>query len=363
MDFDDLKSAEIPKEYLQKVVDNLEYNKAVIAYYNMFKNEAGVMFSYRDIEKKAKRLSICNKFWMLDKYEQQKIKDFQKTTLCLDKFCSNCKKVKQASRMARYIPELEPFKDSLYHMTLTLPNVEGTELKYIYERMAKAFKSLVRILTGNYRVKDLDLTLWGYIGAIRSLEVTFKLNSYHPHFHVGLIMQKQLSKKNIENTYSWNFKNDIPELKRLFCEEEILIQKIWRLLIDNQKITKDNIDSLDIGYSCTIDKFQDSDYAELFKYMTKETDEKGQVLTYQNFITLLHGLYGVHQIRGYGCMHHIKNDEDVLEDYERIYEEMIQNIRAKENPTMVMERPQDLLSDSEYKIISRKMIFKHLKEL
>lgn len=359
---EDILKAVIPKDLLQNVVENSEYNKTISYYYEKFKSEAGVVFSRPDIEKKKKRLDFCNKFWLMDKYEMQKIKDFQKTNLCSDKFCSNCKKVKQASRMSRYIPEIDHYKENLYHLTLTLPNCEGTQLKYTYDKMAKAFKSLIRIITGNYRVSTLDFQSWGYLGAVRSLEVTFNGKNYHPHFHVGIILTKQLGRKIIENKYSFDFKKGIAELKRLFCEEEILIQKMWYLLLNDIKITKENIDKLELGYSCAMDKFNESDYAELFKYMTKETDQTGNVLTYDNFVTLLHGLYGVHQIRGYGCLHRIK-DEDNFEDYERIYDEMIQKIRAKENPSAVTERPRDLLSDSEYTLISRKTYFKYLANI
>lgn len=264
--------------------------------------------------------------------------------------------------MAKYIPELEQYQENLYHLTLTLPNCKGTDLRYTYDKIAKAFKRLIRFLNGDLKIKDLSFEEWGYMGAVRSLEVTFNEDSYHPHLHVGLVMQKSLGKKNIENKYSWDFKKAIPELKRLFCEEEILIQKIWFLLLNGIKVTKKEIESLELGYSCTMDKFQPGDYAELFKYMTKETNEKGKVLSYQNFVNLLHGLYNVKQIQGYGCLYRIK-DEDNTEEYERIYDEMIQEIRAKENPAMAYQTPRELLSDSEYTLISRKSYFKYLKTL
>jgi hypothetical protein len=152
------------------------------------------------------------------------------------------------------------------------------------------------------------------------------------------------------------------QLKRLYCSEEILIQKIWFLLLNNIKVTKKSIDELEEGYSCTLDKFPPEDYAELFKYMTKERDEKGNVLTYDNFVSLYYGLYRVKQIQGYGCLYQITDDGD-LEALEDKYEEYIQEIRKKESPMMVYEKPQDLFLDSEYKLISRKSYFKYLRQL
>nr|AAB02938.1 RepB homolog [Clostridium sp. MCF-1] len=224
-----------------------------------------MVFSRPDVEKWKKRLDLCNKYWLMDKYEMQKIKDFQKTNLCLDKFCNNCKKVKQASRMSKYIPEIEPYRENLYHLTLTLPNCTGVELRYTYDKMAKAFKRLIRYLTGNLEWKGLDFSNWGYKGSVRSLEVTFKGDSYHPHFHVALWLTGQNFLGEYENTnvYSYDFRNGFGELKQLFCEQEILIQKIWYLLLNGQKVTKDSIDSLKLGYSCILHQFIDSDYKQL----------------------------------------------------------------------------------------------------
>nr|WP_192963075.1 hypothetical protein [Clostridium sp. MCF-1] len=96
--------------------------------------------------------------------------------------------------------------------------------------------------------------------------------------------------------------------------------------------------------------------------MTKGTDERGHVLTYENFVSLLHGLYRVKQIQGYGCLYRISDDE-ITEEYERIYEAMIQEIRAKEKPIAVLQQLEGLLSDNEYQLISRKSYFKYLKNL
>ena len=77
----------------------------------------------------------------MDHYQEQKIKDFKRTNLCKDKFCNNCKKVKQASRMARFIPYLEQYKSDLFLLTLTVPNVLGNELRPMIKTIFKAYKS------------------------------------------------------------------------------------------------------------------------------------------------------------------------------------------------------------------------------
>ena len=372
-----IENAVVSKEILEDVIRNLNYNKTIIDYYEFFsQNSGGITFNIKTLEGNTKRLRSCNRLWSIDKYEEQKIKDFVGTNLCRDKFCANCKKVRQAARMAKYIPVLESYKDRLFHLTLTLPNVPGEDLIYTYKKMANAFRKLIGYLEGRKKIKEIDFSSWGYEGAVRSLEVTFKGDSYHPHFHVGLVLNPNiLSKKHITNTFSYDYKTGIAELKRLFSKEEILIQKIWYLLINDKKVNKANIEGIkairkelneknieSIGYSCTIDKFKEQDFAELFKYMTKEKDENGELLTYENFVALYFGLYRVKQIQGYGCLYSVTDEID-LEEYEEKYIEFIDSIRKKEDPERVYQKPQDLVLDNQYKLISRKSYFKYLREL
>jgi len=354
----ELKQAVVPKDVLENVVRNIEYNKAIINHYELLQKE----MPFSNIQRKVERISDCNRVWQLDKYEQQKVKDFKRTNLCKDKFCANCKKVKQASRMAKYIPHIEQYRESLYHMVLTQPNVPGEALEATLKHMARCFKHLVEYLTGHKKVKGLAFDSWGYQGSVRSLEVTFRGDSYHPHYHVGLVMDKLLGPRVHENVYSYDYRSGLPELKRLFSDEEILIQKIWYLLINGKRVTKKAIDELELGYSCMINEFAPGDYAELFKYMTKECDEDNQVLNYDNFKTLYNALYRVKQIQGYGCLYRITDDGDT-EAYEAIYEAFIEELKERENPTVSRETPQDLLGDTRYLLISRKSYFKYLRQL
>lgn len=357
-----LKGAEVEKETLQEVVDNINNNQAVIGYYNRFAHESSVIFSKDLIEKKRDSISYCNKLWLVDKYEKHKIKDFKKTNLCHDKFCSNCKMVKQASRMARYVDNIKPYSDSLYHLVLTIPNVSGDELRYTVKHMAKCFKSLINYFTGHNKIKGVNFGNF-YRGAIRSLEVTFKGNSYHPHYHVGIVLENfKLGEKDIINKYSYDNRKGVKELKRCFSKDEILIQKIWYLLFNRIEVNKENIQALDIGYSCNMGKFNEDDYAELFKYMTKIKDDKGNIMTYSNFTALYYGLYRIKQIQGYGVFYNITDDGD-LEKMQEQYEKYINQLKEKESPVASYEKPQDLINDNDYMLISRKSYFKYLQSI
>jgi hypothetical protein len=353
-----LIKAMVPKTLLLNVVNNINYNKIIIDYYKKYAEELGEP-KKKTLENKVENIELCNKFWDIDVYHKSLVKDYKKTTLCKDKFCNNCKKVKQAARMAKYMPKLEKYKDYAYHLTLTSPTVPGEELKNKIKLMSKCYRELNRILNGTKVIKGLDFSSWGYIGSIRSLEVTYLDNIYHPHYHCFLVLEDlKMGLKDKTNNYSYSYY----KFHQGFSNEEVLIQKIWYLLINEIRVTKNNIDKLDIGYSCKMDKLQEGAYNELFKYMTKEVNDSGNVLTYENFKTLYEALYRVKQIQGYGCLYQV-TDEGDTESMIKEYQKLIDELQKIENPENVLERPQDLLLDKKYTLISRKSYMKYLKDL
>lgn len=345
----------IDRSFLEKSLLNVEYNKIIINYYERFLKEIQGD-KIKTITNKIENIKLCNKFWQIDKYKKQKIKDFKKTNLCRDKFCNNCKKVNQAARMAKYMPELKKYDDISYHLTLTSPTVSGEYLKDKIKLMAKSYRTLNLYITGKKKVNGFDFSSWKCKGSIRSLEVTFKDNQYHPHYHCLLLLEGiGTLDKTIINDYSYSY----GELKNLYSKEEILIQKLWYLIINGIRITKKNIDSLDIGYSCKMDKLGEGDYNELFKYMTKEIAEDGQVLTYQNFKTLYYALYRVKQIQGYGLLYRI-TDEGDTESFIEEYQKIIDELQKVEIPLNVLETLEELLKDKDYTMISRSSYMKYM---
>ena len=355
----DLKGIEVKKDYINNILVNNKYNQEVITeYYHQLQQE----FKDINFQNKIDNISNCNSWWLLDYYKEQKVKDFKKTNLCKDKFCNNCKKVKQASRLSKFMPLINQYKEenNLYHLTLTVPNCEGDNLALTIKTMFESFRRLIRYLALDKKIKGLDFEQYGYMGAIRSLEVTFKGDSYHPHLHCILAFNNSLNNnKYIENTYSNSKKNG----HRKFTDFEILIQKIWYLLNNKIKVTKKAIDELELGYSCTIDDIDESSAYEVFKYMTKSTDEEKNILTYDNFKTLYFALHRVRQIQGYGCFYNVKDDDSVIDEVDDLYNVIIELLKAKENPLEVSQTPEDLLKDDENIIISRKKIFSYLKKL
>lgn len=370
----DLEKLVIPRDYVESITENISHNKITLDYYQLLAKDSEFNFEFatehelvkkqiknKTIENKIDRIANCNRYWTLDKWDIQKIKAFKKTNLCRDKFCNNCKKVKQASRMAKYIPELEPYRQNIYHMVLTAPNVPGIDLKASINRQNKAFRMIIRYLAGDLKIKGLDFIKYGYRGAVRSNEVTYRGDSYHPHMHIAIILENgpTCEQKTITNRYSFHYN----ELRRLFSEFEILIQKIFYLLYNGIRVTKKEIDSLSEGFSCIVDYFSDSDYAELFKYMTKSTDQDGTVMSYGNFKVLEDGLHSLRQIQGYGCLYNVKDDGIDEEEIVEIWSDIVNYLNKIENPVEVRETPQDLSKDNVYTLISPKRIYTYLRQL
>lgn len=359
---------EIDKTYIKDTINNVAYNKVIINYYERLANELAPGKKNKNLptfkaisiisDYKVNSIKKCNDYWFIDKYERNEIKDFVKTNLCKDKFCNNCKKVKQASRMVRYIPELEKYKDSLYHLTLTLPNVSGLELKATINKMSRGFKQLIRYIDGTKELTFINFKKYGYKGGIRSLEVTFKKDNYHPHYHCALIFKNLVLDKKIKNSYSIDHYNNRED--RLFSEFEIIIQKLWYLIMNNMVVNEKNFNELELGYSCNCDKFKENDYAELFKYMTKETDENHNVLTYENFKALYFATKNVKQIQGYGCLYMV-NDNNIFNEVDKVYKDIKEILNQEEKPLHTFESLIDLLNDKEYTLISRKKIYSYLK--
>lgn len=363
---DTLKNITVKKELLDNVLQNIEYNKLMIYHYDRLFKET----KEDKLFKKKDRMNDCNSFWIVDKYEKSKVKDFKKTNLCKDKFCNNCKKVKQASRMGKFIPLLQPYAEDMYQLTLTVPNCSGDELDDVIKKLFKSFARLIEYFKGKEKIKGLDFGYWGYEGAIRSLEVTYKKvkkgrgfrYEYHPHLHALIVFKGDLGERLYENPYSKDYLGK--RAVRKFNKEEIIIQKIWRLLNEGKKVTLKSIDSLDRGYSCQLDKFKPEDFIELFKYMTKSTSEDEKGMEYIQFKTLYYSLMNKRQIQGYGVFFNIKDDDEVsMEEVEEYYNEILEELREKENPVEIAESPQELVNDDDYTLISRKKVYQHLKSL
>lgn len=385
-----LEDLKIDKNHLFNVRQNNEYNKLVLKFYSklLFNSRYVSNVSYRNrakeydkydkdsitwrgqyekvvtLENKIANMRNCNSVWMLNVYDTHMIKVLEKTNLCKDRFCNNCKKVKQALRMQRFIPEIEKYKEfGLYHLVLTVPNVEGKDLSNTIKKMNESFAQLVRYFNPKNKkdtVSGINFDKYGYMGAIRSLEVTFKNDSYHPHFHILFCLDYDLEGEGENNINSFSRRNG--KITRKFTDTEIMIQKIWKLLMTGKTVTKRNIEKEELGYSVIMDKFKEDDYFELFKYMTKSTKDDNELFTYKNFIDLYFQLKGKRQIQGYGCFFRIK-DIDYKEEVDLRFDTFIAILDKYETPRISTEKTEDLYFDTEYELISKSTLYSHIRKI
>lgn len=274
----------------------------------------------------GERVDNCYRYWNVDYYKQQNIKDIKRISLCGDKFCNNCQNLLSKRRYQKYKPFLDLIAQSkyLYHIVFTVPNVSDVQFKQTFNRMYEKFSYMIKYFTGLKKIKGIDFPS-GYVGAVRSVEITTqtikKETFYHPHFHCIFVFDKPLPDKG-KNKNSFSFDKYGRRVTRTFTDFEILLQKVWYLLYNDERCILSNINELKEGYSVTIDdlKKHPKGYKEVFKYaiggLYKKSGEPLKDFTLAVFEKLYFALYNRKIIQGYGILNKFKfdNDDSLLQD-------------------------------------------------
>lgn len=423
----DISSMLITNEFVSKIVKHRKYDSVIAEYYYKLAQETKSNKEFWKYLNKADRIKACNQYWVLNSYEQSKIRDFLKTYLCRDPFCANCKKVRQAQRMNNYLDLFQKYDTDLYFFTITVPNCQGSQLREQINRLFAMYNKLIKCLDGSYKffeVLGLNEVFGEFLGAVRSLEVTYKKEGrfrFHPHIHAAIALKKyDMSKKYIKNRFSYsldkmevdstkdedgNFLNPelvntdgkqaVRQIKTLFNREEVKLQKLMYLFYDEvikkeqakvkgqkyndsvaKKVTGKYLDNMksDQCLSLSIEKFKPGQYKEMFKYMVKDnfgdiySDEvEEKMMDYDTFKILARELWNLKQIQGCGVFKNVTDDNDFeLEGkVDKIYSMFIYSLKQKELPVMIEEAPEDVLhniQNGRYIYISRKKIFSYLKK-
>ncbi|ERK28219.1 protein rep, partial [Clostridium intestinale] len=288
-------------DFRRSIYDNCVGNGLIDNYYQTLKEEFGLKNSKMAINilNKQARIRQCNKYWELDYYLDQKVKDMTKTYYCKDKFCLNCKKWRQAQRMKKFLPVLQQYDDDLYFVTFTIPNCDGLQVKETIKKIFSGHKRLVDYLLGLRKTKLFDRKMFNFIGGLRVLEISINRTSrhkYHVHLHCAYILKDfKMSTPKYQNSYSIDNSGKRDYIRK-FSLEEITLQKLWFIFYNNISLKKcptihsykalnsvTNREKLfdNNGYSVTIDKFKPGQYQEMFKYMIKDhatyVDENGDL--------------------------------------------------------------------------------------
>lgn len=189
---------------------------------------------------------------------------------------------------------------------------------------------------------------------------------FHPHIHALLLLKKDLPLYKTEsNPYSY----DRGVFKENFSTLEIFIQKVVFLICNGQKVTKQAIEALPLGYSCKMNKVDGEDWKEVFKYVTKLTKDEGDdsaVLTYEQFKTLYFALFKRKVMQGYGILYKVAKNDEIDDEIEAMYYKIVETLRLVENPIETGYAIDELLvalMTGRITCISKRTVQQYLNEL
>lgn len=365
---------ELKKEHFQELKKNIRYNYQIADFYiDRFQAEGGdipdnintpnELSEYLSKRKhsdkgffetkrtkwltKSSNIYNCCKYFDLDIYLKLKIKDVKRINLCRDKFCLNCQKMMASERQARFAPQLDELRKDyeVFHLVLSVPNCSGKKLLSTIDKMYKAFPHMLKYFKGQGKIKGVDFLSYGYAGAVRGLEITQNdtTKEFHPHFHCMILFRKGLELvKTIINPYSF----DHGILKNKFSPLEVLLQKLWYLLLNGERVTAKAFDELKLGYDVQMTN-SEGHYHEVFKYAFKGAfDEDKGVFLYneQTFWLLYEAFHNRRMIQGYGLLYNFDECEDIIQaELDFQYDYIISVLREIEKPIFRIENLDEVL--------------------
>ncbi len=304
-------------------------------------------------DNKCRAVDNCAKWWDIEHYTALNVKDIKRVNLCRDKFCFNCQSMLAAKRFSKFVPVLEENarKYKILHVVFTVPNCEPDELKPLLDRMYRKFPFVLRYFKGQAKVRGVDFVKYGYAGAVRGLEVSYNSEekTYHPHFHCMLLLRRGVDLRG-KHTNAYSFDHFDPTQKHKFSDFEILLQKIWYLLLNDCKVTADNLERLKIGYDVQASDPQ-GNYHEVFKYACKGAFKGGEgaaIYQAQIFWTLYEALHSRRMIQGYGALHNFNDlDGEILEeDTAALYAAYVAKLQEVEKPVFKVESLEEVCDRS-----------------
>lgn len=340
----DISDRVIDIDYFNDLKSHISHNYQIADFYQNLFEDTGDFTFYN----KSKFIDSCCRLWDVDYYRMQFVKDVKRVNLCRDKFCFNCQSMLAQKRQLKFSPILDRLRHDymVVHMTVTVPNCHPEELLPVLDKMYKKFPYLMRYFKGQKKVKGVDFMQYGYAGCVRGLEVTMNngTGQFHPHFHCMVLFHKDLDLRG-EFVNSFSFDNGV--LVRRFSCLEILLQKVWFLLMNDLVVTAKAISQLREGYSVLC---QDSGgaYHEAFKYACKGAfdDSKGAFLYKEPvFRVLYEALKNRRMIQGYGLLYNFNDlDGEILEtELEEEYNCLIAKLKELEEPILYIENLDDII--------------------
>ena len=367
----ELKAVTLKKKNIKKSAKRVSRNNEIAEFYFLMGAEqCDVDGEFETtFANKAENVKQCYRFWNLDYYRLQSVKDIKHINLCKDKFCLNCQHIIAQRRELKYMIPLDELRKNydIYHVVITVPNCKQSELRATLDRMYAKFPYVIQYMQGKRKSNNLNFVKFGFYGAIRALEVTHKLTEngfeFHPHFHCLFVLRQGLDKKK-KHTNEFSFSKG--KKVREFSDDEIFLQKVWHLLYNGERLTAENYNNLKQGYSVTMDDCK-GHYHQVFKYVLGGNFKKGMPLfDYEEFKTLYNALFRRKLIQGYGALNKFTFDEDIeQEDIDEIYNGIIAKLQEVEQAEPQNQSLDEVLNDIENKpnitYISRSNIRSYVK--
>ena len=189
-----IATEDINKEKLKKEWNDLK--KAQIKYSDMCQS---TLNSIMLTNSRLDMIKFCGnylEFLTNESFDKHKLK---RGSFCRTRLCPTCAKRKSLrwifalSLMIEYVNSTYDYEYLL--LTLTAPNVKGDDLHDELKKYSKAFDQMLK------RKKYKDVIE----GFIRKLEITYnkKTETYHPHYHVIIAVDKTYFKKGYINRDTW----------------------------------------------------------------------------------------------------------------------------------------------------------------
>ncbi len=368
---------------IEKVNRRTKKNETISEFYDQLaedieENRIGWRFQSDTLLNIADRMRKCCRYWDIDHYPLQGVKDLLRTNACKNRFCDSCQSAISLQRERKFAPVLDDLSKvyDIYHVVFTVPNVYGDELQPCVDRMYKQFAYVNRLFSGDAKIKGISFYKYGYVGAVRALEITKNRidGTFHPHFHCLFVLCKGLrldkGKKHV-NRFSFNnpdvkkshHKKEYGAVERYFSDFEILLQKVWRLRYDGIKLTEKNINSLQEGYSVICENAEGR-YKEVFKYATKGIFKEGEENAlggYHDFLPLFSALHGRRLIQGYKLLNGF-DFEELSQDVDEEYQKIRATLEYLEKPIRAFEFLNEIEDNLQrYTYISRSLVAELLR--
>lgn len=358
----DLKEWEYDYDFFEEYSARAKYNEFQAEYYDWMSEE------YEE-EKYARRAQLtreCSKIWSIDFYAKNGFKQVIGVNRCKDPFCYNCQALRARRRFEVFAPFLEQYEDDyeVYHIIFTVPNVSGKKLASTVLYMFDRFGRIIEYFNGDKKIKGFDFEKFGYIGAVRALEITtgkrakIDGDDFHPHFHCMFILRKGMNF--VHDQYNSFSDDKFDEDKSTYFHSafEILLQRVWCLLMCKIKVTQENVRNI---WQATNGRFKDGfsvraypanrrwkngkweeiegkdKYHELFKYAIKGTYKNESIFTREQFVAMFNAINKRHVYQTYGVLRELNFNEvdDSISEMTKTdikFDQFLQALQRSEKP-------------------------------